>query len=257
MENIEETVVVIVGAGPAGLAVSACLSQKSIPHILLEKEDCVAPLWKKHAYDRLNLHLAKDYCSLPFKPHSPSTPTYLSKAEFIQYIDDYVSNFNIKARLSCSVEYACYLEDERQWSIRVKNSVSNGIEIYRAQFLVIASGENAKGFIPEIEGLDEFKGQVIHSNDYKSGLEFQGKEVLVVGCGNSGMEIAYDLANLGAHTSIVIRSPVSSLSSYITVILFWLSIAYIRLFKLVYRVTCMSICCSTSKAKKIICATHM
>lgn len=207
MENIEETAVVIVGAGPAGLAVSACLSLKSIPYILLEKEDCVTPLWKKHAYDRLHLHLAKNYCFLPFKPHSPSTPTYLSKDEFIQYIDGYVSDFNIKPRLSCCVECALYLEDERKWNIRVKNYASNGVEIYRAQFLVIASGENAKVFIPEIEGLSEFKGQIIHSSEYKSGLEFHGKNVLVIGCGNSGMEIAYDLANYGAHTSIVIRSP--------------------------------------------------
>nr|CAB3490403.1 unnamed protein product [Digitaria exilis] len=59
-----------------------------------------------------------------------------------------------------------------------------------------------------IPGLHDFAGEVIHSSRYKSGTTYSGKNVLVVGCGNSGMEIAYDLASHGANTSIVVRSPV-------------------------------------------------
>ena len=82
---------------------------------------------------------------------------------------------------------------------------------YKAKFLVVASGENSAENIPVITGLDGFAGEAIHSSRYKSGASYSGKNVLVVGCGNSGMEIAYDLASHGANTSIVVRSPVSSL----------------------------------------------
>uniref|UniRef100_A0ACD5X8W1 Uncharacterized protein n=1 Tax=Avena sativa TaxID=4498 RepID=A0ACD5X8W1_AVESA len=76
------------------------------------------------------------------------------------------------------------------------------------KFLVVASGENSANNIPVIPGLDTFLGETLHSSRYKSGKSFFGKSVLVIGSGNSGMEIAYDLATHGANTSIVIRSPV-------------------------------------------------
>uniref|UniRef100_A0A453QK87 indole-3-pyruvate monooxygenase n=1 Tax=Aegilops tauschii subsp. strangulata TaxID=200361 RepID=A0A453QK87_AEGTS len=78
---------------------------------------------------------------------------------------------------------------------------------FTAKFLVVASGENSVENIPMIPGLQSFPGEVIHSSSYKSGKSYSGMNVLVVGSGNSGMEIAYDLAAHGANTSIVVRNP--------------------------------------------------
>ncbi|XVF16960.1 hypothetical protein REPUB_Repub10bG0075800 [Reevesia pubescens] len=204
---MEKVVVVIVGAGPSGLATSACLSTYSIPHVILEKEDIYASLWKKRAYDRLKLHLAKEFCSLPHKPLSPDSPTYVPKDVFVDYLDDYVSTFNIQPQYHQSVESACYDEVDGKWRIEAKNVQSGYVEVYVAEFLVIASGENSAKYIPELPGLDTFKGEIIHSSEYKSGAKYEKKDVLVVGCGNSGMEISYDLSIFGAQTSIVIRNP--------------------------------------------------
>ncbi|KAB1211207.1 putative indole-3-pyruvate monooxygenase YUCCA10 [Morella rubra] len=74
------------------------------------------------------------------------------------------------------------------------------MEVYIAEFLVVASGENSQGFIPTLPGLDTFLGKIVHANEYKSGSSYQDKEVLVVDCGNSSMKISYDLSNFGAHT---------------------------------------------------------
>ncbi|CAK9134805.1 unnamed protein product [Ilex paraguariensis] len=209
-----EEVVVIVGAGPAGLATSACLNHLSISNIVLEKEDCCGSLWKKRTYDRLNLHLYKKFCSLPFKPHPPESPAFMSKAAFIQYLDDYASSFNISPRYCRSVESAVFVEGDQKWRIEAKNTMSGEMEVYVSKFLVIATGENGEGYVPPLPGLYSFGGEVLHSSNYKSAVGYEAKEVLVVGCGNSGMEIAYDLSNIGAHASIVVRNPNINLPCY-------------------------------------------
>ncbi|XP_059433539.1 probable indole-3-pyruvate monooxygenase YUCCA10 [Corylus avellana] len=202
-----EITVVIVGAGPSGLATAACLTRHSIPYVILEREDCYASLWKKRTYDRCGLHLAKEFCSLPFMPHPPKTPTFLPKDAFLHYIDDYVSHFNICPRYFRSVQSALYDKVGRKWRVEAKNSIAGKVEVYVAEFLVIASGENSEGFIPDLPGLDSYRGEIVHSNHYRSGLKYQNKDVLVVGCGNSGMEIAYDLSIFEAKPYIVVRSP--------------------------------------------------
>ncbi|KAK9167144.1 hypothetical protein Scep_002335 [Stephania cephalantha] len=209
---VEQAVVVIVGAGPSGLATSACLNNLSIPNIILEKESFHASLWKLRTYDRLKLHLAKEFCNLPHMPFSPSAPTYISKDDFIRYLDNYVSKFNLSPRYHRLVKSASCEKLTGRWQIEVENTKSGETELYIAEFLVVASGENAEGYIPKIHGLHNFVGEITHSRDYKSGSKYSGKDVLVVGCGNSGMEIAYDLAESKACTSIVIRSSVHILT---------------------------------------------
>ncbi|KAK1431435.1 hypothetical protein QVD17_07894 [Tagetes erecta] len=208
----QETVVVIVGAGPSGIATSACLNLLSIPNIVLEREDCYASLWQKKAYDRLKLHLAKNFCQLPHKAFPLSAPTFVPKNMFVQYLQDYVDNFNVDPLYQRSVESAWYDRNARKWVVSAKNRVLGLVEEYVGKFLVVATGENSEGFIPNVYGLDSFKGLVIHSSEYENGKKFVDKDVLVVGAGNSGMEIAYDLCNWGAQTSIVIRSPTHVLS---------------------------------------------
>ncbi|KAL7117845.1 hypothetical protein ACP275_03G098300 [Erythranthe tilingii] len=208
-----ETTVLIVGAGPAGLATSACLNLKNIPNIVLEREDCCASLWKKRAYDRLKLHLDKQFCELPNMPFPSNAPTYIPRKDFIQYLDGYVSYFNVSPFYDRTVESASFDLSRRNWVVMAKNEVLGTTEKYIAMFLVVATGENSEGYIPQnIPGLDSFNGEVMHSSKYENGKKFVKKKVLVVGSGNSGMEIAFDLSNWGARTSLVIRSPVHVLS---------------------------------------------
>ncbi|KAM7507831.1 hypothetical protein LguiA_018284 [Lonicera macranthoides] len=200
--------VVIVGAGPAGLATSACLNRLSIPNIVLEREDCNGPLWKKKTYERLNLHLPKHLCQLPHMPFPLNEPTFVSKNGFVQYLDSYASTFEVYPMYNRTVENAWFEKEGSMWHVVVKNKVTSCAEEYVGEYLVVATGEKSQGFIPNFTGLEEFKGEGIHSSEYESGKCFTDKDVLVVGCGNSGMEIAYDLSNWDAHTSIVVRSPV-------------------------------------------------
>ncbi|KAH7578418.1 hypothetical protein JRO89_XS01G0379400 [Xanthoceras sorbifolium] len=217
---MEDQVVIIVGSGPSGLATAACLNRHSIPYTILEREDCFASLWKKYSYDRLHLHLVKNFCELPHMPFPPSYPRYVSKNEFIQYLDDYVSRFNIRPLYGRSVEFADYDDQvSKRWTVKARNVSSGETEEYFARFLVVASGETSDPFTPKnIDGLSNSTAEVIHSTQFRNGKAYGGKNVLVVGAGNSAMEIALDLANYGAKTSIVIRSPIHVLSREIVYI---------------------------------------
>ncbi|KAF7045479.1 hypothetical protein CFC21_054582 [Triticum aestivum] len=205
MENV---VVLIVGAGPAGLAIAACLSQFSIPYVIVERESCSASLWRNRAYDRLKLLLAKEFCELPHMSYPLDAPTYIPKTLFVKYLDDYVEHFNIQPKYLTSVESSTFDNEEKCWSIVAHDMAKSTIVKFTAKFLVVASGENSAENIPMIHGLQSFPGDVIHSSSYNSGKSYFGMNVLVVGSGNSGMEISYDLVAHGANTSIIIRSPI-------------------------------------------------
>ncbi|CAK9133781.1 unnamed protein product [Ilex paraguariensis] len=139
-------------------------------------------------------------------------PTFIPKSGFIQYLDNYVSTFNVYPLYHWNVEAASFDGVVAKWRVVATNLFSNEAEEYVAKFLVVATGENSEGFIPKVPGLESFRGEAMHSSQYENGKRFCNKDCLVVGCGNSGMEIAYDLSNSGARTSIVARSPVHVLS---------------------------------------------
>ncbi|CAL4992039.1 unnamed protein product [Urochloa decumbens] len=204
----EHTIVLIVGAGPAGLATAACLAQFSIPYVIMEREDCSASLWRNRAYDRLKLHLGKEFCELPHMSYPADAPTYIPKDQFVKYLDSYIERFDIQPKYNIAIKSCTYDEGKECWISLACDAVTSRVVMYKSKFLVVASGENSAANIPVIPGLHDFAGEAIHSSLYKSGTAYSGKNVLVVGCGNSGMEIAYDLATHGANTSIVVRSQV-------------------------------------------------
>ncbi|KMT05802.1 hypothetical protein BVRB_7g166410 [Beta vulgaris subsp. vulgaris] len=196
---------VIVGAGPSGLAVGACLREQGVPFVVLERADCIASLWQKRTYDRLKLHLPKQFCQLPKMPFPESFPEYPTKKQFINYLESYAKHFEINPHFNECVQSAKYDPTFGLW--RVKTSGQAEVE-YVCRWLVVATGENAECVMPDIDGLAHFGGKVIHSSEYKSGEEYVGKKVLVVGCGNSGMEVSLDLSNHNAEPIMVCRSSV-------------------------------------------------
>ncbi|CAL9751788.1 unnamed protein product [Musa acuminata subsp. burmannicoides] len=202
---------IIVGAGPSGLAVAACLKSKRIQSLILERSDCIASLWQLKTYDRLRLHLPKKFCQLPLMPFPSWFPTYPTKQQFIAYLDAYVAEFNIQAVFNETVVAAEYDAGIGFWRLRMATAKGEGKEEkheYVCRWLVVATGENAEAVVPEMAGMEEFEGPIVHTSLYRSGDSYRDKRVLVVGCGNSGMEVSLDLCDHNAHPFMVVRDSV-------------------------------------------------
>ncbi|XP_023754534.1 probable indole-3-pyruvate monooxygenase YUCCA4 [Lactuca sativa] len=192
----------IVGAGPSGLAIAACLRKRGVPFVILEKENCLASLWRLKSYDSLKLHLPKNFCQLPHFPFPNHFPKYPSKEQFIAYLDSYAKHFSIRPMFGYEVKTAEYKATSDGYGLwRV---VANRTK-FVSRWVVVATGDNAAPVLPEFDGLEVFGGKVMHSSEYKNGGEFRGRKVLVVGCGNSGMEISLNLCHNGARVSLVVR----------------------------------------------------
>ncbi|CAK9161090.1 unnamed protein product [Ilex paraguariensis] len=198
---------VIVGAGPSGLAAAACLKEKGVPSVILERSNCIASLWQLKTYNRLRLHLPKQFCELPLMAFPEEFPTYPTKQQFIEYLEDYAKRYEIKPEFDQKVERAEYDQSLGFWRVKSVGLKEEETE-YMCRWLVVATGENAEAVVPEIEGMKDFGGKIVHTSLYKSGDDFRGKRVLVVGCGNSGMEVCLDLCNHNASPSLVVRDTV-------------------------------------------------
>jgi indole-3-pyruvate monooxygenase len=196
------TDVVVVGSGPAGLAVSACLRRAGIEFVLLEKEQQVASSWRRH-YERLHLHTDRAHSSLPHLTLSRKYPRYPSRQQVIDYLDAYAQAFCLAPRFGEEVVAARPFEST--WEVKTNRA------LYRARAVVIATGYNAAPVRPKWPGIEGYRGVLLHSSEYRTGTPFKGQDVLVVGFGNSGGEIAIDLFEQGGHPSIVVRGTVNLL----------------------------------------------
>ncbi|XP_073150765.1 indole-3-pyruvate monooxygenase YUCCA6-like [Henckelia pumila] len=199
---------VIVGAGPSGLAAAACLKEKGVPSLVLERSNCIASLWQLKTYDRLKLHLPKQFCQLPLMSFPRDFPTYPTKQQFVQYLEAYAKRFEIRPVFNRRVVSAEFDRNLGFWRVKTSSAAAEEQAEYVSRWLIVATGENAEAVVPTMDGTEEFGGDVVHTSRYKSGGVYKGKKVLVVGCGNSGMEVCLDLCNHHASPSLVVRDTV-------------------------------------------------
>jgi indole-3-pyruvate monooxygenase len=195
METIDT---VVIGGGPAGLAVGQSLRERGVPFEILEREPNVASSWRRH-YERLHLHTAKQFSSLPGMPFPRGAPKYPSRAEVVDYMSAYAERFQLKPRFGVDVERVERNEPTSGWRLRTSAG-----EI-ASRCVVIAAGYNAIPWQPQWPGMQDFAGEILHSSAYRNADRFTDKRVLVVGAGNSGAEIALDLVERGAHVDLCIR----------------------------------------------------
>lgn len=191
----------IIGAGPAGLAIAGRLRKRGVDFHIVEATNKIANSWHNH-YDRLHLHTVKQFSHLPHKEFPDQYPLYVPRNKLLEYLENYASEFSIKPEFNLKV--SSVKKEHNLWKTEFENGTS-----YTSQNVIIATGVNRVPNIPQWKNQDKFKGHILHSKDYKNAKPFSGQSVLVVGMGNTGAEISLDLSENDVQTYLSVRGPVN------------------------------------------------
>jgi len=200
---MKQTHTLIIGASISGLASAACLRKKNIEYIIIEKQGQVASPWHNH-YHRLHLHTSKRFSQLPYKKMANTYPRYPSRLQVIEYLEDYKREFNIDPLFH--TEARSIRREDGHWITATDK------DTFRSKYLIMATGAYGRPKPIQFTGMETFPGRILHSFDYRTGKDYKGQRVLVVGFGNSACEIALDLYEQGAIPSMSVRSPVNVIS---------------------------------------------
>ena len=193
---------IIVGAGPAGLACAATMSAAGLDVTVLEKADTVGAVWRRH-YDRLHLHTDRNHSGLPGMAMPKAYPVYPSRAQLVEYLESYAAHFAIRPVVNTTVSRI-----RRNGTFWHADTAQQSIS---APVVVVATGIADAPYRPSWPGVEGYSGAILHSSEYRNPELYAGKRVLVVGFGNSGGEIALDLANAGIDVALAVRGPVQIL----------------------------------------------
>lgn len=191
--------VVVVGAGPAGIASALALKDAGLSAVVLDRANQVASSWRSR-YDSLRLNTWRRFSQLPGRPYPKGTPTFPSRDQVVAYIERHAGEEGIDLRLGTRVDRI--ERSDAGWAVK-----TSGAEL-RAPQVIVATGLEGAPHLPPWPGRETFEGELIHASDYRKPAPYQGKTVLVVGPGCSGMEIANELAEGGAAMVwLAVRTP--------------------------------------------------
>lgn len=191
--------VLVIGAGPAGIASAYALEQAGISYKVIDRADEIGHTWNS-LYPSLMLNTSRFYSHMPKKPFPASYGIFASAKQYHDYLLDFVSDHDFNIHLGIEVHRV--RAEDGLWRVET----SEGSYLYRA--VISATGIFNNPQMPDIAGIDAFCGELYHAHDFKTPQQVTGKRVLVVGNGPSGIDIAVASAEVAQSSHIAIRSGV-------------------------------------------------
>ena len=191
--------VLVIGAGQAGLAAAYHLQRKGLSFVILEGSSDLGGSWPLY-YDSLRLFSPASRSSLPGMPFPAKPQQYLARDEVVAYLRHYARHFELPVMTNA-------------WVVRVERD-TQGFRVstrrgtlHHARSIIAATGAFHHPYLPSLPGQDHFVGRVLHARTYSNPTPFEGQRVLVVGAGNSAIQIGIELAKV-AHVTLATREPI-------------------------------------------------
>jgi putative flavoprotein involved in K+ transport len=196
--------VLVIGGGQSGLSIAARLKQLNVDTLIVDREQRIGDNWRKR-YHALTLHNQVQVNHLPYMLFPPNWPTYIPKDKLANWFEAYVDAMELNFWTETEFEGGSYDEDQQRWTVTLRRA-DGGKRIMHPRHVVLATGVSGIPSVPEITGLKDFRGTVMHSSQYDDGESWKGKRAIVIGTGNSGHDIAQDLHSSGADVTLFQRS---------------------------------------------------
>ncbi|MCK1542592.1 NAD(P)-binding domain-containing protein [Bradyrhizobium sp. 147] len=197
--------VLVVGGGQAGLAIAARLKQLNVDTLIVDREMRIGDNWRKR-YHALTLHNQVQVNHLPYMPFPPTWPVYIPKDKLANWFEAYVEAMELNFWTGTELEGGVYDEAKGRWLVTLRRADGSKRTMH-PRHVVMSTGVSGIANMPDIAGLADFKGTLLHSSRYEDGENWTGKRAIVIGTGNSGHDIAQDLHSSGAKVTLVQRSP--------------------------------------------------
>jgi cation diffusion facilitator CzcD-associated flavoprotein CzcO len=197
--------VLVIGGGQSGLCIAARLKQLNVDTLIVDREQRIGDNWRKR-YHALTLHNQVQVNHLPYMHFPPNWPTYIPKDKLANWFEAYVETMELNFWTGTEFEGGSYDEKEGRWTVTLRRA-DGAKRTMHPRHVVLATGVSGIPSVPDIAGIKDFAGKVMHSSQYDDGENWKGKRAIVIGTGNSGHDIAQDLCSSGAEVTLVQRSP--------------------------------------------------
>jgi dimethylaniline monooxygenase (N-oxide forming) len=201
----------VIGAGACGLIAAKCLLEAGIEPVVFEKTETIGGLWNyaeelpdggSPAYRSLRTNTSKQVMALSDYPFPETLPDFPSRAQVLQYLNDYVDHFSIRERIQLKADVKQVRPyTENRWPLNVRGA--NGTqraEIFDA--VIVCNGLYRHPAVPQYAGAETFQGPMVHSASYKGPEGYKDKDVVVIGVGSSGVDIAVELSRVARHVEL-------------------------------------------------------
>jgi putative flavoprotein involved in K+ transport len=190
---------IVAGAGPAGLAAAAVLKRRGFDVLVIERGPTVAMRWRER-YEGLRLNTMRVFSTLPGYRFERRYGRYPRREDLVGYLERYAAHHALDIRFGTElrrVERA----DDGWWRLET------GEAPLVARYAVVATGYDALPSMPDWPGREGFAGELIHAAEFRGAAPYGGRDVLIVGAGNSGIDIAGHLLDAGARVTVAMRTP--------------------------------------------------
>lgn len=203
--------VLVVGAGQGGLMLAARLRQMGVDALVIERTDRVGDVWRQR-YKNLTLHNEVFANTFPYLPFPSTWPLWMPKDMLAGWLEAYAELLELNVWTATDLCEATYDPAAGEWAVTVERR-GRDTRSLRCEHLVVATGiSGGPAHRPNLPGLEDFTGTVLHSSDYQSGAAWAGRPAVVIGTGNSGHDVAQDLFACGAQVTLVQRGPTCVIS---------------------------------------------
>jgi putative flavoprotein involved in K+ transport len=206
-----DPIVLVIGGGQAGLSVAASLVMIGVDTLVIDKYPRIGDSWRMR-YHSLALHNVTDLNHLPYLPFPANWPSYLPKDMVGNWLEVYAQTMEINNWTSNELDNASYDEASARWTAVLKNNATGVVRTLRPKHIIFANGLVGLPRIPNLPGLEDFAGDVMHTSTFTSGAQWRGKRALVLGTGTSAHDVAQDLHSNGVQTTMIQRGSTTVVS---------------------------------------------